>query len=240
MKRAPISRAAWSAAWLCIAAPAFAGPKVEDLPIVETVSRKEAKPIIAILVSGDGGWAKFIRGLAEGLADSGVASAGLNSLRYLYAEKTPQAVSEDLAGIMRHYGAKWKRERYLLAGYSLGADILPAMINGLPAELKERIVSVTLLGPAESFDLEFHFTEWLGNLHKGKTPLKPEVERLGSIRILCVYGKEENDSLCPELTSATTRVVALEGGHHYGNDLKRIVKLILQNAEAAGAPPPLH
>jgi type IV secretory pathway VirJ component len=228
------------AASLCVAAPGLAASKVEDLPIVETVSRKEAGPVIAILVSGDGGWAKFIRGLAAGLADSGVSSAGLNSLSYLFAEKTPGAASEDLAGIMRHYGMKWKRERFLLAGYSLGADILPTMVNGLPAEMKDRIVSVTLLGPAKSFDLEFHFTEWLGNLHKGKTPLKPEVERMGAIRILCVYGKEEGDSLCPALAPGSARVVALEGGHHYGNDLHRIVKLILETAEGAEPPPPHH
>jgi type IV secretory pathway VirJ component len=227
------------AALLCIAASAPAASAIEGLPIVETAAHGEPRPAIAILVSGDGGWAKFIRGLAEGLADSGVSSVGLNSLRYLFAEKTPQAASEDLAGIMRHYGRKWKRERFLLAGYSLGADVLPAMINGLPAELKERIVSVTLLGPAESFDLEFHFTEWLGNMHKGKTPLKPEVGRLGRIPILCVYGKEERDSLCPDLSPDSACIVALEGGHHYGKESRRIVELILESgAEKAEAPPP--
>ncbi|HKP94145.1 MAG TPA: AcvB/VirJ family lysyl-phosphatidylglycerol hydrolase [Fibrobacteria bacterium] len=210
------------------ALPLSAG--VADLPLVEVPAARPSGNAVAILVSGDGGWAYFIRRVASELADSGVSSVGLNSLKYLFHRKSPRTLSADLARIMDHCGKARGRDRFLLVGYSLGADLLPTMINGLPAEARRRIASLTLLAPARSYDLEFHFSEWLWSSRRGNLPLLPEVEKLAGMRIVCVYGKEEEEeSLCPDLAPGTARVAALEGGHHFNGAVGTIVKLVLES-----------
>lgn len=208
--------------------PAPAGG-VSDLPLVEVKAGSQTRQAIAIILTGDGGWAYFIRRIATQLADSGVSSVGLNSLKYLFHRKDPATVSADLARLMRHYGAAWGSDRFLLIGYSLGADMLPAMINGLPPDLRGSIAALTLLGPARSYDLEFHFTEWLWDYHKGNPRLLPEAAKLQGIRILCVYGEEESESLCPELPPGKAKLLPLKGGHHFGGAIRTIVDSILES-----------
>jgi type IV secretory pathway VirJ component len=207
---------------------------VSDLPLEEAKASGAGRDVMAVLVTGDGGWAYFVRRIASELADSGVSTVGFNSLRYLFHRKTPRQASADLARIMRHYGKAWGRERFLLIGYSLGADVLPTMINGLPPELRGKIASLTLLGPARSYDLEFHVAEWIWSSRPGDVPLLPEAEKLKGIRILCLYGKEESESLCPDLPADLARSFPFEGGHHFRGAFGRIVKLILQS-DSAGA-----
>ena len=73
-------------------------------------------------------------------------TVGLNSLKYFWKARTPEEATRDVARILRHYLAAWHKERVLLIGYSFGADVLPFVVNRLPAELRAHIVSVSLLG----------------------------------------------------------------------------------------------
>ncbi|MDB5049635.1 MAG: acid virulence protein [Fibrobacteres bacterium] len=207
---------------------------VSDLPLQEVKAAGPGKDVMAILITGDGGWAYFVRRIASRLADSGVPTVGLNSFQYLFHRKSPQAVSADLARIMRHYGKAWGRDRFLLIGYSLGADVFPTMINGLPPGLRGKIASLTLLGAAQSYDLEFHVTEWLWSPREGNLPLLPEVEKLRGMRILCIYGKEESESLCPDLPADLATTIPMTGGHHFGGAFGEIAGRILQS-DSAGA-----
>jgi type IV secretory pathway VirJ component len=56
----------------------------------------------------------------------------------------------------------------------------------------------------------------------------PEVEKLAGRRILCVYGDEEAQSLCPRVSGGRTRVLALKGGHHFGGSYEAIAEAILK------------
>jgi len=76
--------------------------------------------------------------------------------------KTPEIAAEDLSRILRAYLTTWKKDKVVLIGYSLAADVLPFMANRLELDLLNRVVLIALLGPGNDANFEFHLTDWLG------------------------------------------------------------------------------
>jgi type IV secretory pathway VirJ component len=210
---------------------------VADLPLVEVPARGTATDVLAVVVSGDGGWAGIDRELAEVMADDGIAVVGLNSLQYFWKKKDPEVAASDLQRILRHYLAAWGKARVLLVGYSRGAEVLPFMTDRLPAELRAKVVLLALLGPTPTVEFEFHVGDWLGGGGaRDQLPVRPEVDRLAGTPILCFYGEEERDSLCPSLPASLATAVPLQGAHHFGGDYAGIARTILKAAGLAPAP----
>jgi type IV secretory pathway VirJ component len=206
---------------------------VGDLPLVELRATGAPTRTLAVMLSGDGGWASIDRDIGGQLAARGVDVVGLNSLRYFWTRRTPESAAADLDRILRHYLAAWGGQRVLLLGYSRGADVLPFLAARLAPDLRSRVSLVVLLGPSRSVDFEFHLSDWVANADRGtELPIRPEVEKLRGLNVLCVYGKDETDSLCPELGPAQAIVLEQPGGHHFGGDYDDIVTHILAAASS--------
>ncbi len=202
---------------------------LKDLPLVEVGSATPGDTPLAVILSGDGGWAKINRELGDTLIERGVPVVGLNSLKYFWAGRTPEGTAQDLERILRHYLALWKRKNILLIGYSRGADVLPFLVSRLPSDLQAQISLVALLGPAHVADFEFHLTDWFINSpSKTARPLMPEIQKLSDTKLLCVYGEEETDTLCTDLTPEQARIVPFKGGHHFGGSYGLLAETILQ------------
>jgi type IV secretory pathway VirJ component len=216
------------------APPASALPAVTDLPLVEVPAKQPAGDLLAVIVSGDGGWAGIDREVANDLAAKGVPVVGLNSLQYFWNTRTPDGAAADLQRIARHYLAAWGRQQLLLAGYSLGADVLPFMASRLPPDLLGRVRLIVLLGPSRRTSFEFHLTDWLGGGSGGDRPVLPEVAKLRGKPLLCLYGQEEQDSLCTEL-GGLGKAVSFQGSHHFGGDYASLADRILHEVQPAVA-----
>jgi type IV secretory pathway VirJ component len=202
---------------------------MEDLPLVEVPAKGPGPDILAVIISGDGGWAGIDRELAHGLSDHGVPVVGLDSLKYFWTPRTPDGAARDLKRILEHYFSSWNRPQAVLIGYSLGADVLPFMVNRLPKELLDRVRLVALLSPSPSVSFEFHLTEWLGEPSgKDALPVLPEVEKLRRRKILCFQGKRERGSLCGEMDARLAKEVVLSGAHHFGGKYDVITETILK------------
>ena len=104
---------------------------------------------------------------------------------------------------------------------------MPFAANRLNAALKSRLELIALLGPALQADFEFHLSTWLGSSSKTALPTMPEIVQLGNARLLCVYGQQETDSLCPDLQGNNFKKVALPGAHHFGGNYPHIVETLL-------------
>lgn len=218
-----------------VGAPAAAPlPAIDDLPLVEVPAKQPAGDLLAVIVSGDGGWAGIDKDVANDLADKGVPVVGLNSLQYFWGARTPEGAAVDLQRIARHYLAAWGRQELLLVGYSLGADVLPFMASRLPPDLLGRVRLIVLLGPSRMTSFEFHLTDWLGGSGGGDRPVLPEVAKLRGRPLLCLYGQEEKDSLCTEI-GGLGKAVALQGSHHFGGDYAALADRILREAQPAAA-----
>lgn len=211
-----------------LAVAAAVPEQVADLPLVEILPEKWQKEYMAVVVSGDGGWAAIDRSLGDALAGSGVGVVGFNSLKYFWKKRTPEEAGRDLQRLLDHYLPAWKKKQAILVGYSLGADVLPFMINGLRSAARAEVRLVALLGPSREVDFEFHLSDWLGNFsHRSSRPVRPEVEKLRGLPLLCFFGEDENDSLCHDLCPGLARCIPLGGGHHFGGDYQGIAATIL-------------
>ncbi|WP_020677800.1 AcvB/VirJ family lysyl-phosphatidylglycerol hydrolase [Geopsychrobacter electrodiphilus] len=205
---------------------------VTDLPLIELPANGPASNLLAIILSGDGGWASIDRDIGTTLAARGIPVVGLNTLRYFWTPSSPEQSARDLERILRHYMSAWKRERVVLIGFSLGADVLPFMASRLPDKLQSRIATVALLNPGKTASFEFHLSDWMGGGGPPGRPIAPELARLQGLNVLCVYGRNEKDSLCRDLKpDRLTKSVGLDGGHHFDGDYKKLVELILAEVD---------
>ena len=212
-------------------APAQRPPDIDDLPVTE-VHASGVSDEFALLLSGDGGWAGLDQELAGRLAASGVPTVGLNSLKYFWSERTPQATARDVARLLRHYLAAWHKQRVLLIGYSFGADVLPFVVNRLPPDLRERVASVSLLGIDSNASFEVRIADWVGSNGAGP-PTRPEVATLTHVPVLCVYGEGESDSICPQLSAAGIAREQIGKGHHFSGEYALLADRILAFARSA-------
>lgn len=196
------------------------------LPIVEVPAR-QAGSELAIFISGDGGWAGIDKAVATALAGRGIAVVGLDSLRYFWSERTPQSTAEDIDRIVGHYMTAWSRQEVVLIGYSQGADVLPFVVNRLPASTRAHIRLAAMLGPGERAEFEFHLAQWLAPDDEDGLPIEPELRRMAAVRALCVYSDDDQSS-CSTATGAKLHAVSLPGGHHFGGDYEHVAALILE------------
>ncbi len=206
--------------------------RLKDLPLVEVPATGEETDSMAVMVSGDGGWAGIDRETAGVLAEHGIPVVGLNSLDYFWQGRSPQEASGDLARILEYYLAAWHKTKVTLIGYSMGAEVLPFMINGLPREIADRVGLVALLAPGSRAVFQFHLSYWLGEQpsHEDSYPVLPEVLKVKGIKVLCLYGESEKDSICRGQQKGLLEGVELKGGHHFAGEYEKIARIILDKS----------
>jgi type IV secretory pathway VirJ component len=203
-----------------------------DLPVVEVPTPPGAPPsdAVALLMSGDGGWAGLDQDVAAALTAKGIPVVGLDSLRYYWTARTPEGLAADTDKLMRYYLAHYQKRRVLLIGYSQGADVLPFAVNRLPEDARAKIALVAIMGMSEHALFEFHVSSWISDDNSGPATL-PEVNRISGVPVLCIYGADESDSLCPKLDPNKITVVKVKGGHHFDGDYAGLARTILAAAK---------
>jgi type IV secretory pathway VirJ component len=204
--------------------------EISDLPVLE-VHASGSAPEFALLLTGDGGWAGLDQELAARLAASGVPSVALNSLKYFWSARSPDETARDVARVLQHYLTAWNKQRVLLIGYSFGADVLPFVVNRLPAQLRQRVASVSLLGIDGNASFEVHVADWVGGDNDGP-PTRPEVAALSQVPVLCIYGEGEADSICPGLPPSAVVREEIGKGHHFSGDYATLAERILAFARS--------
>jgi type IV secretory pathway VirJ component len=203
-------------------------PTVADLPLYATAAAGvNAAGRVAVLITGDGGWAGIDQDLSAALAARGVPVLALSSVRYFWHAHTPEETAADVGRVMRRALQQWHGQRVLLIGYSFGADILPAVINRLPDDMRQRLESLSLLGFSPNANFEISVAGWLPGRRSTGAPTAPELARIGDLPVLCVYGEGEADSPCPTLQAANVRGAEIGSGHHFSGRAVEIATAIL-------------
>ena len=197
-----------------------------DLPLAEVPATGSSQKL-ALFLTGDGGWAGLDKGVAGRFAERGIATIGFDSRRYFWHKKSPEQSARDVERVLRHYLATWKKTEVMLVGYSFGADVLPFIANRLPLDLRSRLTTITLLGPEPGTSFEVHLMDWLPGVGSGGLPVQPEIQALGNLPVLCVYGEGESDALCPRLPASLATVERIGSGHHFGRDYTALADRIL-------------
>jgi type IV secretory pathway VirJ component len=212
---------------------------LSDLPVVEVPAQSVPSGMartdmalsdaFAIIMSGDGGWAGLDQDVAAALSAKGIPVVGLDSLRYYWTARTPDGLAADTDRMIRYYAAHFDKQRVLLIGYSQGADVLPFAVNRLSTATHSKVALTAVMGMSEHALFEFHLTSWISDSHSGPATL-PEINRISGMPVLCIYGADETDSLCPKLDPKKFTIVELKGGHHFDGDYGNLARQILAAA----------
>lgn len=205
---------------------------LSDLPVVEVPAQANAaaSDSFAIIMSGDGGWAGLDQDIAAALSAKGIPVVGLDSLRYYWSARTPAGLAADTDRMIRYYLAHFGKKKALLIGYSQGADVLPFAVNRLPQATRDQVALTAILGMSEHALFEFHVSSWISDDNSGPETL-PEVNRIIGMPVLCIYGEDEHDSLCPKLDPKKFKVVKVKGGHHFDGNYAGLAAQILSAAK---------
>lgn len=237
--RGPLAAAAVVAICLCTALPVSARgtePKDEepaaqfgDLPLVIVRGQAAERDIMAVFLTGDGGWGVTDKGVCRDLADAGIPCVAVNSFKYFWTRRTPEGAAADLERILKYYRGAWDKKKVVLIGYSLGADVLPFMLNRLSDEVRAAVGMIVLMGPSKLVEFEVHWADWLGR-PPGKNALQvvPEIRKIdGRIDILCVYGDDDPDQVCTRLDKDRAWTVVVGSGHKFKKNYQPVSEAII-------------
>ena len=201
---------------------------VRDLPVIE-LRAKGPSQTLAIVLSGDGGWADIDRQIGQTLAERGVDVIGFDDRAYLRTGKRDaDGTGADVQRVAAHYMSAWNDQRLILVGYSRGAAFAPFVATRLSPDLRRRLALVAMLGLEKHAGFRYRFSDlWATRSNPKDPPILPELERLRGTNMLCVYGTKEDESLCREVDPALVYPVSREGGHHFDSDYRSLTDLIL-------------
>ena len=211
---------------------------IADLPLTEIAPSAEDSGRIAILLTGDGGWAGLDKGVAQALADDGMRVVGFSTLKFFWQKRSPDVAADALARTIAHYAKVWPEARFVVIGYSFGASLVPVLINRLPNALQERIDRGVMISPDPDAVFEIRIGDWFGSAHhEGTLPVLPAVAA-SRLPITCIRGSDETDSFCKPGLEEKLGVLSLPGGHHFNGDYAALGGLIVDTLKPRAAVQP--
>jgi type IV secretory pathway VirJ component len=231
VEQVAVSEAGRSAVLAGLLAPRLAGlgrgpASIAALPLID-LAVAAPSPVMAILLSGDGGWRDLDKTIGEQLQHDGIPVVGWDSVRYFWTHKTPQEMATDLAAVIDAYAARWHADKVALVGYSFGANVLPFAYDLLPEPTRRLVVLVAMLALESRTDWEIQVTGWLGGAPSAAAvPVAPVLAKMPRDLIQCFYGADEKDTLCPALATTGAEVIRTSGGHHFDGDYARLAHRI--------------
>ena len=199
---------------------------IAKLPLIE-LPAKPSGPLLAIVLSGDGGWRDLDKTISEKLQSTGVSVVGWDCLRYFWSRKSPEQVARDLGAVIDTFLSRWGGSKVVLVGYSFGADVLPFAYDRLSPETKAHIVQLSLLGFSTAADFEIRVAGLVGaGPSQEALPTAPALAPIDPTMIQCFYGADEDDTACRFL-QGKAEVIRTAGGHHFDGNYGALAQHIL-------------
>jgi type IV secretory pathway VirJ component len=195
----------------------------ENIPIIENISQGKSGYYV-ILLSGNGGWRDLDKSLTAYLNSKNVSVLGLNTKQYLLSEKKPEQIAFDLETLMDRYDIKWKCDKVVLIGYSMGAEILPFAVNRMDERYTKKIQNIVLIGPWQKATFKVKLADYLYEVNEGEE-IYPELLKVKHINTYIVCDDNEY-ALCLKPIDGIVDHDELPGGHHFGGDYDSLSKLI--------------
>lgn len=199
----------------------------ENLPLTIIPSAEKDAKSLLFFISGDGGWTGFDQSLCKSVASKGVSVVGLDAQKYFWNSKTPARAAADIGGVIEHYMQLWKVNKFIIAGYSFGADVLPFIISDLPAELSQKIEHSYMISPSENADFEIHISDMLNFGSSSDTyDVIAQLKKMANLKPVCIFGDEEEESTKLNFIRAGAEIMVLPGSHHYNNDFEKLSNVL--------------
>lgn len=217
--------AAVSSAFVCAAVAA--GGYFDRDPVNFYPARPPASGIGVVNVSGDMGL-RFLLGAStmRGLTERHISVVGIASPAVFRTRRTRAEVDAFMADAVRTGLARTGARKIVVMGQSYGADIVQTGLANLPADLRARVAAIILVLPGETVFFRADPTGWV---YRGMPDsiATTTADTLTWAPLTCIYGVEEEDSLCPRLRVPGARIVGIPGGHNIRHDEEGLLAHVL-------------
>ncbi|MGN6603523.1 MAG: AcvB/VirJ family lysyl-phosphatidylglycerol hydrolase [Ginsengibacter sp.] len=207
----------------------FAG-KAQDLPLKEWPAKTHDKPLILYL-SGDGGLNKFSTSLCEKLNGHGFDVVAMDSRSYFWNKKTPEQTAADINSFFEKKLAGRSNQQVVMFGYSFGADVLPFIINRLPAATEQKVLVTFLMASSGSTDFEIHMADIFGGNTKRSMDVVSEINKMDDEKVVIISASDDKTLAVNRITLKRFTREVLPGGHHFDGDTDQIVKVVLSHLD---------
>jgi len=216
-----------------------------DLPTIEvpvgekSVDEKQSRQQIthspeslAVLLTGDGGWAEIDKSVANLMAEKGIPTIALDSLSYFWKSRTPQETAKDVESLIVQYLERWNKKKIILIGYSFGADVLPFVANNFSPEVQQKISVIALLGMGKTAAFEFRLSSWMNaDKNPDRLPILPEIAKMKWANSVCIYGVDDEAANCLPTADLGVNIISMPGDHHFDKKYDELVQHIIENAK---------
>jgi type IV secretory pathway VirJ component len=205
--------------------------RVDNLPLIITNAKLQDKNApVALIISGDGGWYGFEQSIADNLAKQGIPTIGLDSKKYFWKRRSPEETASDISKALNFYGKEWNKEKFILIGYSLGAEIVPFIVNRMSEEMRLKILSEVLLSPELTTDFEIHISNMMGIGNRQNTyNVVDEIIKIQIVPTLIIFGEGEKSKVTGLLNGTTVKIKKIPGDHHYKFNTPLIIQTMKDN-----------
>ena len=210
--------------------PGINTASISQLPLYYIHAPANPEKPFCLIISGDGGWTDFDQSIAENLSQNGIVCVGLDTQKYFWEPKTPEITARDVTKVLEYYMLRLQKTKFILMGYSFGADVIPFIANRLPEEFKKRLVLVSMLSPDDKTDFEVTISSMLNLGDENTYDVLEESRKMNFTKKLCIFGSEEDDEdIQKSFKNSGAEITVLNGGHHYDDNYPLIVSSILKH-----------
>ena len=193
------------------------------LPLLEFKSTGNSDYYV-IFLTGNGGYRKLAHSLTNYLISKNVSVLALNTKKYFWREKKPAQIACDLESLIDRYNVKWGMNKVVLVGYSMGAEVIPFVVNSMEDKHREELSDLILIGPWQKATFRINLLDYFMEVNKGAdiyTELQQMKTKTGYI--IC---DDNKISICHKDLEGVIDHDILTGGHHFGGDYVTLSKLI--------------
>ena len=202
--------------------------------------------VLAVIYSGDGGWADLDRQLGNAFAARGIPVLGVSTFKYYWRSRTIEESAAQLDALLTERMQRLGKRRLWLIGYSFGADVLPSIVAHLRPAHRAAIAQLVLLAPSRdvTFEIELegymikqgwfveHFKRLMQHINpiEHERALPPLLALHGQPPVTCYYGLDDaDDSLCTAPGAPRwLQVRPKPGDHHFAGGYLPLAKELLQ------------
>ncbi|MEO8461456.1 MAG: AcvB/VirJ family lysyl-phosphatidylglycerol hydrolase [Dokdonella sp.] len=206
--------------------------------------------VLMIVYSGDGGWADLDQQVGKGVVAKGIPVIGINVFKYYWRERSVEESAVELDALLTKYANLWGKQRFWIAGFSFGADVLPSIIDKLGPQNRLRIAQMVLLSPTRDVNFEIEVESYMTKQGWVKDKAKALREKISPIQhfdalppllqlqdipsIVCYYGSDDkDDTVCTQKGLPPSVVIhELPGDHHFNKAYPSLTKEMLQELPA--------
>jgi len=202
--------------------------QTSSMPLIENMPENITSDYYVIFLSGDGGWATIDKEITKNLNKEGIPIIGVNSLKYFWRKKTPDRFADDIKNLISTYNNKLGKNKVILLGFSLGANMIP-FANSRIAKENSSIIYSALLSPTKKTEFEIRFTDWIpGNTKEEGFSILEEIKKTPNLPGLCIAGEEDSDSVCHENLPDNFNIKKVKGSHHFNEDYLAVSSILLE------------